>query len=215
MEIAVDRNMPFIIKGLSVLKLIIRTINFEEYAKCLDIYSNELKKGSPILAQRELNRARLKRQVSAVCANGQTIPLDSENIGAMPSKLFVQAFNAINKFDEPKGSVISEGGDGVLTPIIYRLGTPFDFVDTNATTRPIGTVPKIVELEFIAKTGGDIEEVMCHDNKIDQTLALIKTCATPLGGETQLMRLPSWMISSLTYKDGFDILENVLPVFTE
>lgn len=216
MDIEVDPKSPFKVGQISVVKIGVSSINFLGYAECFKARLRASARGlDEVAAEKEFQRARRLRQCVGYDKAGNRVELDSVAFAAMPRKLFVKVHNALDDFGTQRGEVITKDGDGIQTPIVYKLGTPFGFVDTASSQKPIGTEQMIVELEFAAKTGGDIEEVMCHGNTIDQTVALIKSCATPLGGETGLLRLPSWMLDALTVADGFAIMASVLPVFTE
>lgn len=216
MEIVLDAKSSFSVGSVAVSKLVISKINFVNYAECFKVQLREMSKSDNVVeATKAFRRAKRMKQVTAYNKEGGIIPLTQINFGQMPRKLFVKIDNAIDQDNDVKGEVISKDGDGLLSPILYKLGTPFPFTDSTIGSKPIGTESKVIELEFIAKTGGDIEEVLCGENTLDQTIALIKTCATPIGGETALSRLPSWMIEALTLQDGIEIMAKVLPVFIE
>lgn len=216
MDIVVDPKTPFRVGQTAIAKISISQINFASYVECFRERLNASARGlDEVGAEKEFRRARRAKQVIGYDAKNNRVVIDSVAFGAMPRQLFVKVSNALDDFGGVRGEVITKDGDGIQTPIVYKLGTPFDFDDTKANQKSIGTEQKIVELEFIAKTGGDIEEVLCHNNALDQTLALLKSCATPLGGETGLLRLPAWMIDAMTVADGFAIMSSVLPVFIE
>jgi hypothetical protein len=216
MFIKVDTKTPFKIKQIPIAKIGISKINFVGYVECFgDRMRESARSGDDMMAEKAFRRARRLRQVKAYDKDDRVIEIDHQSFDVMPRQLFVKVNNALDEFDTKRGKVLTENGDGVTTPIVYQLGTPIEFVDTKANEKPIGTEQKIVELEFVAKTGGDIEEVLCCGNSLQQALALIRTCATPLGGGTSLMRLPSFMIDEISTADGFAIMASVLPVFTE
>lgn len=217
MEIQVSGAHQFKVGSVAIAKFVIANINFVSYGDCVAERIKERKKtGSDMMAEKEFRHTRRMKQVTAFDKGGNIVALDRINFATMPRPLFVKINNAIDDFSEARGEIIGEGGDGVMNPILYKLGTPLEFDDVNANRQVIGTEQKIIELEFIARTGGDIEEVLCYDSPMDQTIALIKTCAKPLGGgDTGLLRLPTYMIDALTLADGFQILSKVLPLFTE
>lgn len=199
-----------------ISKFIVKGLNFEMYLECNRDRIKELNRtDSTMMATKLFNRSRLRKTVTAIGPDGAPVALRDENFSALPRPIFTKLVKAMDDFETPAGKIISENGDGVNTPIIYELGTPFAFADPKANEKPIGTEQKIIELEFIAKTGGDIEEVLCHNNSFEQAWSLIKTCAKPLGGESGLLRLPSWMLSEMTFSDGFEIVQKVLPIFVE
>lgn len=212
MEIVVDAKKPF----LNIVKFNVSKINFLGYAECFKDRMRELQKtDNEILAEKAFRRSRRLKQIKAFDKDGNIIAMDHEKFARMPRPLFIQLNNALDSEKDERGKIISENGDGLYTPILYELGTPLAFTDTKLAEKPIGTESKIVELEFIAKTGGDIEEVLCGDTSLDQVIALIKTCATPIGGETSVQRLPSWLMDKITLQDGYEIMSKVLPVFVE
>lgn len=217
MEILVDTKTPFKIGAVQIEKLVVSQISFAGYTECFKERISVARRGGDEMAQEKaFKRARRIKQVSAFYKDGTSVPLTHEILGAMPRKLFVQVDNAVEIEDTARGKVISGKADGISDPIIYQLGTPIAFDDRNAAGKPMGTEAKIIELEFIAKTGGDIEEVLCCPTSFEQMLALLKTCATPLGGgDTGLLRMPTWMIEGITTADGFAMMASVLPLFTE
>lgn len=217
MEILVEGKNAFKIGAAQVTRILISKINFVNYAECFKERLLVARRGGDDVAgEKAFKRARRLIQVSAFGKDGAALKLTHEVFGAMPRKLFVQIDNALDVEDVQAGKVISENADGISSPIIYSLGTPLAFDDANASAKPIGTEQKIIELEFLAKTGGDIEEVLCHGTTFEQMIALMKTCATPLGGgSTGLLRMPSWMIDGITSADGFAMMASVLPLFTE
>jgi hypothetical protein len=103
--------------------------------------------------------------------------------------------------DEEEGGVgkITREGDGISTSIIYELGTPIPVVGKDSIT----------ELEFLAKTYGDVEDVMSANDSITQTALLIATIAKPPG----MLQLPSWAVSAITIGDGITIAKLVTPHF--
>lgn len=215
-EITIDPHKPFLVRGASITKITISKINFLVYADCYKARIAEMNRSDDNLAAtKAFQRAKRMKQVKAFNKNGDAIILDHVDFANMPRQLFVQINSALDQDGDEKGQVISTNGDGLYHPILYRLGTPFDFQSSAESSKPIGTESKIIELEFIAKTGGDIEEVLCGSNSLEQTVSLIKTCATPIGGETALQRLPSWMLNALTLQDGIEIMSKILPVFLE
>jgi len=106
--------------------------------------------------------------------------------------------------DEGKAGKIIRDGDGIDKAIVFELGTP---IPTGAGKDPIR------ELEFHAKTYGDIEDILAADNAIQQTAKMIETIATPLG--STLSRLPSWALTQITVADGVTISREILPRFLE
>lgn len=216
MEINVDAASPFVVKTQSVAKINISEITFAGYAECFRArIAEKARTGDDMQATKAFMRARRLKQVTAFTKANVIVALDHVAFANMPRVLFTRINTALDARGGTKGEILPGEGDGIYTPIIYKLGTPFHFTGDQISQKPIGTEQKIIELEFIAKTGGDIEEVLCHENSLDQTIALIRTCATPLGGETGLLRLPQTWLDTMTVADGFEIMAKVLPVFLE
>jgi hypothetical protein len=89
-------------------------------------------------------------------------------------------------------------------PVLLKLGAPI-----SGTT---GSESKAIsELEFLAKTYGDIEQVLAGTNDMERTVALIKYVAKPAG----MLSLPSWAVDSIDIRDGFFIQQEILPRFLE
>ena len=96
------------------------------------------------------------------------------------------------------GKIIKEG-DGVSSSIVYQLGTPI----------PVTGKDPITELEFLASTYGEIEDVMSANDSIAQTALLIAAIAKPPG----MLQLPSWAVNAITVADGVTIAKLVTPLF--
>lgn len=191
----------------NIASIVVSAINFSQYSKCYDERSREMNKTlSDVLATKAFLRARRNLQVKAFDEKGAAVVLDTTLILQLPRSIFVRINDALDEDNGLPGEIISKGGDGLDIPIIYKLGSPFSFKSDDSE--------KIIEeLEFIAKTGGDIEEVLCGTTSIDQTISLIRCCATPIGGDSGLQTLPSWMLDNLTLADGIEIMQKVLPIF--
>src|SRR5262245_1781721 len=91
----------------------------------------------------------------------------------------------------------------VVKSIVFELGTAIQVQ---------GKSP-IKEVEFVANTYGDVEDVMAAANRIHQALMMLSTLAKPLG--SSLSTLPSWAVGQITTSDGFAIANEVVPLFLE
>ena len=149
-----------------------------------------------------IQRERFIRQITPIDGTGAAVPFTLKDVLELPiyyAKLLRVALT--NQPDAPRGEVI-KAGDGISEPCVFKLGTP---VGTSEGT--------ITELEFFAKTLGDIEAVYASDSGSEQALTLIETIATPLGSAPNLLRMPAWAIDSITIEDGVGIMQDVLPRF--
>lgn len=149
-----------------------------------------------------LQRARVKAQVRGVKADGSLVELDDVTIGQLPAPVARKIIPLL--YDEgaqESGKVLGDG-DGVGKPVIFSLGTPI----TSG-----GEV--IRELEFQARTFGEIERVLAEPTSLPQTLALVAYCAKPIHERGTLQRLPESDLAQLTLVDGTAIMRDVLPRF--
>jgi hypothetical protein len=144
-----------------------------------------------------LRRLRLARQVSYY-VNGSTTPVGVDDVIEMPIPDARMLTTCLDDDEGEAGKIIREG-DGISTSIVYELGTPI----------PVQGKDPITELEFLAKTYGDIEDVMAAPDAINQTAMLIATLGKPPG----MLALPSWAISQITVADGVTIAKLVTPRF--
>lgn len=147
-----------------------------------------------------LRRLRLARQVQYF-VNGSAVPVGVEDVTKLP---IPDARTIVAKLDEGEGKAgkIIKEGDGIDQSIVYELGTPI----------PVGPgKPPIKELEFAARTYGDIEDIMSAPDSIQQTTMLIAQIAKPLG--TSLQTLPSWAVDQIKIADGVTISRLVTPHF--
>jgi hypothetical protein len=155
---------------------------------------------SPKTWEGKIRRVRMTKQVTYFMATAP-VQISMTDVLRMPIKA---ARDIGAKLDENEGKPgkISRAGDGIDKAIIYELGTPI----------PTGQgKPPIVELEFLAKTYGDVEDVLAASTTFAQGLQLIESVAKPLG--SSLSALPSWAVNQIMFADGFTIVRDVLPHF--
>lgn len=154
-----------------------------------------------------IQRQRLLAQVKAFDAEGNPAKsFTAVEIAALPTKigkaLVKAASEALDTKEEP--AILSEDCDGITKPILMKLAQPLVLGDE-----------KIIELEFMAKTFGDIESVMALDNNGPQSIALIETVARPITSNLKLQALPSWAVEQISVMDGMFIAQKVMPSFLE
>jgi len=150
----------------------------------------------------KLRRARLLRQVE-YSAGGTVVPLSMPDVLRMPIKASREILDRIDKFDGQVGKVVRKG-DGIDKAIIYELGTP---LPGGQGKQPIR------ELEFIAKTYGEVEDVLAANDPLLAVTYLVAQVAKPLGPDITLTSLPSWALERLSAADGLAISQEVLPHF--
>lgn len=185
--------VPMTIDGAFVDTLEIIPITFADFGR---IYADTRADQSGSFAAR-WNRHRMLHQIR----HGGGKRLDPLALLTMPIRTSRAVLAALSAGDGQPGEVITPG-NGVDTPIVYRLGAPIA-----ATTD--GEAAPFTELEFSASTYGQVEEVLAGETEIDQTLALIRSVAVPPG----MMALPSWAADRIGVADGLEIMSKVLPSF--
>lgn len=150
-------------------------------------------------------RARLLEQVKHFSDSGTPLPFTAVELSALPSsigkKLTRAAIDALDTEGEAK---IIDEGDGITKPILVKLGQPLVMGET-----------KIEELEFMAKTFGEIEAVLAHEDRGTQSIILIETVVKPVTSNLKLQALPSWAADAVAVNDGSFIAQKVLPRFLE
>jgi hypothetical protein len=155
---------------------------------------------TPNTFEAKLRRNRLLKQVVFYAGN-VVVPVASDELLRMPIPVARKIIDKLDDFDGPSGK-ITRKGDGINEAIVYELGTPI----SGGQGRP-----PIRELEFMASTYGDVEDIMAAGTGLQQALLLVQTLAKPLG--TSLTLLPSWAVNQVTATDGLAISNDVLPFF--
>lgn len=198
----IEVTEPFAVNGAIVAKLTVSPITLTGFAACI---KEARRVPGDVSGEVGLLRARRKKQVSAFDKSGKSVQLDDTAFAQMPRGLFIRVTDLLDEQEAPAGMVI-RAGDGIDNPVIFKLGVPLNFQGGES-----GGV--IEELEFQARTGGDIESVVATNDGIERTIALITHCAAPLGRDVTLQRLPSWMLDQVSMADGVEIMRSVLPDF--
>jgi hypothetical protein len=176
----------------------VKPLSFQSFA---DIISEAQGMTQPKTFEGRLKRLRMHRQVAYYMGANQ-VQLTIQDILKLPIPDARAISSKFDAADEGKPGKVIREGDGISQAIVFELGTP---IQTGAGKQPIK------ELEFIAKTYGDIEDVLAAENSIQQAAQLIATIAKPLG--TSLSLLPSWACSAISVADGVTISQKVLPRF--
>lgn len=178
---------------------VVKPLMFQQFT---DIVAEAQRMKEPKSWEARMRRLRMIRQVTYY-TNGSAAQVGIEDILRMPIPAARTLVAKLDDDDSKPGKVI-RAGDGVDQAITYELGTP---IPTGQGKEPIR------ELEFLAKTYGDLEDVLAAPDSISQAAQLIATVAKPLG--TTLTLLPSWALNLITVADGVTISNEVLPRFLE
>lgn len=140
-----------------------------------------------------LQRARIAKQTTFK-AKGEVVVAKPENLTALPV-VVAKSIIAQLDVDQGEGGEVIGDGDGITAPVLYRLGTPIKMKDGG------GNDLVIEELEFFAKTFGEVEDVMAANSDVERAMILIRDLAVPVGMPT-MQRLPAWAADRITIADG-------------
>jgi hypothetical protein len=155
---------------------------------------------SPNSFEAKLRRNRLLKQVVFYIGNA-IVPVPTNDLLRMPIPVARTIIDKLDDGDGPAGKIVRKG-DGISEAIVYELGTPI----------PGGQGKQMIkELEFLATTYGDVEDIMAAGTGLQQALLLVQTIAKPLG--SNLQTLPSWAVNQISAADGLAISNDVLPFF--
>ena len=151
----------------------------------------------------ELQRARILQQTTFAVGDNRVQP-DAAQLSKLPASVAKDIITALDVGSGTMGTVTSKG-DGVTTPIVYKLGTPITMKQGSETV-------SITELEFMASTYGELEDVLAADSDAEKAKILLRDVAVPLGVKS-LNRLPGWAMDRLTTADGIGVMNNVAGLF--
>nr|DAF77139.1 MAG TPA: tail assembly chaperone [Caudoviricetes sp.] len=175
-------------------------------------YVDLIRLGSSIVAKDKrdigklMQRQRIFRQVTAYNDKGKANFTEVE-LAALPPSLGKKISRAVDDVLEQENEceiISGQDSDGVSEPILVKLGSPL-----------VMGSDSISELEFHAKTYGDIEAVFAEDHAGEQTILFIENLAKPITSNMKLQALPSWAVEQITPNDGIFISRFVLPRFLE
>ena len=155
---------------------------------------------SPNTFEAKLRRNRLMKQVTFYIGNAAR-PITPAELSRMPIPVARAIIDKLDSADGPAGKIIRKG-DGISAAIVYELGTPISGGQGRS---------QIKELEFLATTFGEVEDIMAAGTGLQQALLLVTTIAKPLG--SNLQQLPSWAVNQISATDGLTISSDVLPFF--
>lgn len=175
---------------------VVKPLTFSGFAECI---SEAQLMREPKTMEGRVRRVRMFKQVTFY-ADGVVAPVSMVDMLKLPIPSARMITTRLDDSEGKAGKVIRPG-DGIDQAITYELGTPILLQGKDPIT----------ELEFSAKTYGDIEDVMAATDQFQQTSLLIATTAKPLG--TSLTLLPTWAVAQITLADGVAIMREVLPHF--
>jgi len=197
-------SVPLIVKGDQIVEIEVNPIGFLGFQK-IAAETNSLVPAGGKKWSIMNKRLRIKAQVRVINTAGVKGVLDDLEITQLPIAYANKMNTALNSGDGEPGKIIN-AGDGVATPILFALGTAIPVQSNNETV-------EIKELEFLATTFGDVEEVMAETDPLSQAVALLRSVAKPVGVNESLQRLPDFALERLKLADGFKIIDDVLPRF--
>lgn len=202
-------DKPAKLKAGIAVKFRVYELTFVQLAKTIEDASRVVSPGSSssefTMAQRAERR---KLQVKAFDASGVEVAIEDGELLKLPRSLGSKIAAGIDKVSKVPGGKVIVKGDGADTPVIFKLGSGLIVGGDKGEQT-------IYDIEFSAKTWGDIEIVLCAGSSVAQTLALIENCALPLAKDLGIIRFPSMMLDQITMNDGVAIMNEVLPGFLE
>lgn len=176
---------------------VVKALSLSAFVDCVMETRNM---NTPTSFEAKLRRNRLLRQVVFYIGN-TVVQVSSADLLRMPIPV---ARTLIDKLDDANGPAgkITRKGDGISEAVVFELGTPV----SGGQGKPL-----IRELEFLAQTYGDVEDIMAAGTGLQQALLLVTHIAKPLSGNLQ--KLPSWAVNQISAADGLAISGEVLPLF--
>lgn len=196
----IDFKTPVAIGEESAVKVRVAPLKFKRFVDITRATLQE-RKGKQKLEPLML-RARIRAQCTFVTSAGKTILISQEQLTALPVPAAKAIVAALPEDEGETGELLNDG-NGIDSPIHYRLGSPIKGANGK----------KIEEIEILCKTFGDLEDVLAGDQPLYQTLDLLAAVAKPVDGS--MLALPSWALDEITLADGMFILNNVLPRFLD
>ena len=192
------------VNGEKIDTIKVAPIKYAEFSAIWQRVSSRLQSNEK--ADVMLRRERIRHQVHFMGGGKRHIP-DDPSILALPLATGRLIIDALDSDTGVAGKIISAAdNDGISKSIIYQLGTPIPVGGKD------GKAKAITELEFIASTLGDVEDVFAQDSVVTQTLSLLRTVAKPVD-VASLTAMPTWAVDAVTMADGVTIGNNILPRF--
>jgi hypothetical protein len=194
----IELPKAFTLKDKSITAVEVNYLRMARFTTLAEEVSNRIAPNQTFEAA--FRSARMKEQTTLISDKKERITPDLPTIIGLPIPVAKLIIKDLDENEDAAGEIIADG-DGISTPILYKLGTPVA-VDNGAP---------IEELEFMAKVYGDIENVIGESSPFQRALALLRHVAKPAG----LLALPSWALDQITIADGKVIAEKIVPRFTE
>lgn len=166
-----------------------------------DMWSGLRSTGSKVRG--ELQRARIMHQTTFK-AGDEVVTPDAASLAKLPATVAKDIIAALDIGSGLPG-LVTKKGDGSTTPIVYKLGTPIEMKQGESTV-------SITELEFMASTYGELEDVLAADTDAEKAKILIRDIAVPLGVKG-LQRVPGWALDRITSADGIGVMNTVTALF--
>lgn len=196
-HIPVDLHEPLKVGDADITALSVAPLSFVAFAR---IWKHASYDPKPQVA---MQRARFIHQAHFMAGDKRMHPTNAE-LAMMPRTILAEVRDLLDAGQGIMGEKVGEG-NGVTSPVVYKLGQPIK------TKNSSGEVVDITELEFLAATYAEVEDVWAEENDLAQALLLTQTVAKPLG--SPLLRLTGAMVDEMTTADGVGIQRLVLPSF--
>lgn len=195
---------PVVIGGSDDQKQIVRiTVEPLNFAQFVDVWSQSPL--DPTRPEVSLQNRRILWQSKFYGDDEKPVTATVDDLHRLPIQTARKIINSLNANQGKMGEVVGGGEPSTMGHSIYKLGTPLSGGKTG------GKAIRIAEIEFSAKTYGEIEDVLAADNDLAQTVALIRKIGNPVGAPIPVMT--NGLVQQITMADGIGIMRTVLPNF--
>lgn len=193
-----------------IVRLELEGLSFSEFVDCIKKQQDAMAAdGAKTGGEKYYFREQMKWKLKGYDAAGTAISPTDMDLMKLHPKIAI-ALSRVHHAGGGKPGEVIQAGDGISSPILYRLGSPVVAGVTKA-----GTPALVEEIEIQAADYGSIEDVLFADSKSEQALELIRRCARPIMpvGVPGLMRLTDDAVAQISRADGFKVMNDVLTGF--
>jgi hypothetical protein len=194
-------NPPVVIGGERITHFDVRPTSFAEFVRLAE-QTNQIAGDDPKKWKIINRRIRMRAQIKTFAGTKQ-VEMTDLDIAQLPVQYGVALSKACDEGDGKAGDIVNPN-DSISSPALYRLGTPLRFQQNSDEGM-------VTELEFIAKTFGDVEEIVSEQGQPQQMLVALNRICKPVGMPT--VSMPTWAVEQITLADGFKMIETILPRF--
>lgn len=184
---------PFKVGDLDVAEVEVKTLGFLAFAEAVK-YAVDTK---------EYQRARLK---ASVRLDGKAVT--DEQITLLPVRVGKAILAKLDDgaIEGGRGNVLTPDANGIDQPILYELANPIKLKTKSGSA-------EIKELEFHARTFGELEDVLAEQTQMQQAVVALRKLAAPVGVSSPI--LSEAMLQQISVLDGLTIASKVITPLVE